>query len=196
MVTNHIRQGVVVYDDDERILLINPRISNMFGLGPSAVRIGSTLADYLSRIGAAVGWSPDRIEAILRNHRIWAKEGKPRCFDHNFDDGKVLEIGFHPLTQGGALLTFSDVSHERSLEAASDRRQELTREAGAMLQKVANIAQQNRIIAFNARIEAARMGHEGRGLAVVADEVRDLSQQTSDVLHDISRIIDASLASI
>lgn len=193
---NRVSQGVVIYDAAESIVLINPHISGIFGFEPSAVNVGSTLGEYLNRIGAAVGWSEDRIRSVLENHRAWARQGQPRSFDHNFDDGKVLEIGFYPMADGGALLTFTDVSHERRIKAASDRREELTREAGSMLQKVADISRQNRIVAFNARIEAARMGHEGRGLAVVADEVRDLAQQTSDVLGDISRIIDASLATM
>lgn len=196
LIATHICQGVVVYDADEAIVLINSQIAKIFGIEPSSVVVGSTLTHYLDRIGAAVGWREDRIKAVLANHREWARQGKPRSFDHNFDDGKVLEISFHPLAGGGALLTFSDVSHQRSLKAAGNRREELTREAGLMLQKVASISKQNRIVAFNARIEAARMGDNGRGLAVVADEVRDLSQQTSDVLRDIRRIIDASLATI
>lgn len=196
LVAGRIRQGVVVYDADECIMLINPHIAEIFGFEPSAVCVGSTLTEYLDQIGAAVGWPEHRIKAILENHRAWAAQGEQRSFDHNFDDGKVVEIGFHPLPGGGTLLTFSDVGHERRVTAAANRREELTREASFMLQKVASISQQNRIVAFNVRIEAARMGHEGRGLAVVADEVRDLSRQTSEVLRDVSRIIDASLATI
>lgn len=115
-------------------------------------------------------------------------------FDHHFDDGKVFEVTFSPVEQGVCVLTFVDVTHARNLERAGSRRVELTKQAGAMLERVANISAQNRIVAFNASVEAARVGSSGRGFAVVADEVRSLSGQMSEVLADMRRIIDASLA--
>ncbi len=193
LVTTHVRQGIVVYDAREKVLLINSRVSEIFGFPYSAVSTGSTLSGYLACVGKAVGWSTDQTTNVIQNHRKWAEEGKSRCFDHNFEDGKVLEIGFSPIERGGAVLTFTDVTQERNLQTVTERRETLTREAAMMLERVGSIATQHRIVAFNARIEAARIGDDGRGLIVVADEVRDLSRQMSDVLHDISRIIDASL---
>ncbi|KQM85327.1 hypothetical protein ASE67_12930 [Sphingomonas sp. Leaf23] len=193
LVTNHMRHGIVVYDAEERIVLINRHVSRIVGFPEAAVSVGSTLRDYLTCSAKVVGWSPERLEGVIDNHRLWARTGQPRQFDHHFDDGKIFEISFTPLGQGGAVLTFADVSHERHLHRIGDRRESLTREAGTMLRRVAEIAAQNRVVAFNASIEAARIGEGGRAFAVVADEVRSLSRQTSDVLHDISHVIEESL---
>jgi len=193
VVMNHMRHGIVVYDDAERILANNRHVSSIFGFAESAITIGATLSEYLARIGDAVGWSPERIAGVIDNHRMWARAGEPRQLDHHFDSGRIFEISFIPLDQGGAVLTFADVSHERRLHSVGERRETLTREAGTMLRRVAEIAAQNRVVAFNASIEAARIGERGQAFAVVADEVRHLSRETSDVLHDINRVIEESL---
>jgi hypothetical protein len=140
-----------------------------------------------------VGWHEDRKKVILDNHRQWAREGARRHFDHHFDDGKVLEITYHPQPDGGAVLTFVDVTHERNLKRVNERRDDLTRQTAAMLERVGRIAANTRLVALNASIEAARLGGEGLGFAVVAQEVRDLSVETSDALVEISRINQSSL---
>lgn len=194
IVVAYMRHGIVIYDRDERIRLINPCVSTIFDLGRTAIAAGDTLTDYIERIGERVGWPAERRAAIVRNHRLWAEERCSRTFDHHFDDGKILEIGFHPLREGGAVLTFVDATHERNLRGASVRRDGLAREARAMLDKVGRIASDTRLVALNASIEAARLGSQGRSFAVVAEEVRGLSRQTSDVLVEIGRINEASLS--
>lgn len=192
-VMEHLRHGIVVYDGDERICLINHYVSSIFGIPETAVTIGSTLADYIDRVGDVVGWSQERKASIVENHRSWAREGSKRRFDHNFDDGTVFEITFHPHADGGATMTYLDVSHERQLRRVSAMRDDLARQAQAMLERVGRIAANTRLVALNARIEAARLGSQGHGFAVVADEVRNLSLETSDVLVEIGRINEASL---
>lgn len=193
LVANHMRHGIVVYDAAERIVLINRHVSRIVGFPESAITAGSTLPEYLACSGKVFGWTPTQLETVIETHRLWAKAGEPCQLDHHFEDGRIFEISFIPLDQGGAVLTFADVSHERHLHSVSERRETLTREAGTMLRRVAEIAAQNRVVAFNASIEAARIGERGQAFAVVADEVRHLSRQTSDVLHDINHVIEESL---
>ncbi|WCP71942.1 PAS-domain containing protein [Sphingomonas hankookensis] len=193
LVMNHMRHGMLVYDAAERIVPMNAHVGRMLGFAGSAIGPGASLPEYLAHVGAAVGWSPDRVAGVVENHRAWRRAGEVRHFDHHFDDGTILEICFTPVDQGGAILTYVDVTHTRHLTKVSERRENLTREAGTLLHRVADIAAQKRVVAFNARIEAARIGEGGRAFAVVADEIRHLSRQTSDVLHHINHVIDESL---
>jgi DNA-binding LacI/PurR family transcriptional regulator len=78
----------------------------------------------------------------------------------------------------------------QSILALSERTQQI----GEIISAVEDIADQSRMLALNASIEAARAGNEGRGFAVVAREMRHLAGQSreattkvSDILNEIQR---------
>lgn len=72
----------------------------------------------------------------------------------------------------------------KELGAASQR-------IDAAVKTIATIAWQTKLLAFNARIEAAKAGEAGRGFEVVAQEVKNLAQQTASATETISREIGA-----
>jgi methyl-accepting chemotaxis protein len=59
-------------------------------------------------------------------------------------------------------------------------------EVGNIIRSVNGIAEQSKILAVNASIEAAKAGEYGSGFAVVAQEVKDLAQQSKDATKEIT----------
>lgn len=60
-----------------------------------------------------------------------------------------------------------------------------------MVDGIAGIAEQIKLLSVNASIEAARAGEWGEGFAVVAGEVRKLAGETEEMVDDIQNIIGA-----
>jgi methyl-accepting chemotaxis protein len=66
---------------------------------------------------------------------------------------------------------------------------ERTKQIGEIINTVNAIADQSKLLALNASIEAARAGDEGRGFAVVAAEVRQLAEQSREATARIGEIL-------
>ncbi|MGN7614356.1 protoglobin domain-containing protein [Magnetococcales bacterium HHB-1] len=67
---------------------------------------------------------------------------------------------------------------------------EQTQKIGEITSAVNNLAQQSKMLALNASIEAAKAGEAGKGFAVVADEVKILAEQSHQFTVQVHRILE------
>jgi len=65
-----------------------------------------------------------------------------------------------------------------------------TQQIGAITAVVTNLAQQSKMLALNASIEAAKAGEAGKGFAVVAAEVKNLAEQSELSTSQVQQILE------
>lgn len=61
---------------------------------------------------------------------------------------------------------------------------------GGIIATVEDVAEQSRLLAVNASIEAVKAGEHGKGFAVVAQEVRNLAEQSKEATVKVRNILD------
>lgn len=66
-----------------------------------------------------------------------------------------------------------------------------TQQIGEITSVVNNLAQQSKMLALNASIEAAKAGEAGKGFAVVAIEVKNLAEQSEQATTQVQKILES-----
>ena len=67
---------------------------------------------------------------------------------------------------------------------------EQNRKVGEITASVNNLAQQSKMLAVNASIEAAKAGEAGKGFAVVAEEMGNLAEQSEEATQQVRGVLD------
>lgn len=110
---DNMSEGLVMYDEQERLVMCNRRYAEIYRLPPELARVGTPFAALLAywsdiglldgadnrrkRTAAAVTEGPSRIELALR-------------------DGRIIELNERPLPEGGWVATHEDITERRRAE--------------------------------------------------------------------------------
>ena len=114
---DRIRQGLCVYDAEQRLMLFNRRYAEMYGLDPGQLRLGMALRDVVDMRYAA-GTGPDMSDEEYKGWRERINLGN-RVTDTEVTlrNGRVHAIHHEPTLGGGYVATFDDVTERRRAEA-------------------------------------------------------------------------------
>ena len=114
---DRIKQGLCVFDEEQRLRLFNRRYAEMYDLKPSQLLLGMTLRDVVDlRYAAGTGPGMKPEEYALWRDRIGIAD---RTVDTEVTlrDGRVHAIHHEPTLGGGWVATFEDVTERRRAEA-------------------------------------------------------------------------------
>ena len=114
-VLNNMSQGVLMFDQETRLIFCNQRYIELYGLSPEVVKSGCLLRDLLEHRMELGSFSGDVDEYISRL-KDGISEGKTFNQVVNLPDGRAFSVVNKPLTGGGWLATHEDVTERQRSE--------------------------------------------------------------------------------
>ncbi|KIU33297.1 deubiquitinase [Methylobacterium radiotolerans] len=110
-------QGLCLYDGQSRLMVVNRRYSEIYGLPPGAVVPGMTALEVLSASLAAGNHPGCDLEALLRQQRDAFSNGAWQTHFQELSNGRIVAIDRREAADGGFVATYEDVTERRRAEA-------------------------------------------------------------------------------
>lgn len=131
---NNMRQGILMFDPEGRLVLYNQRLLQLYHLSPDAVKLGCTLSDLLRlrKVAGTFKGDPDKYVAKLVTadgsftddpDRHMAKiydKGKVETKEMELPDGRIISITNQSMPGRGWVSTHEDITERRRVEAQID----------------------------------------------------------------------------
>lgn len=118
---DHVRQGIAVYDKDQRLICWNRQFGEILDLPPELTRIGITLEEIVRCSAEQGALGPGPIETLVRERlEHYVSESEP--FLKRFADrGMVVEVRTNRMPDGGIVTTATDITASVAAAEALER---------------------------------------------------------------------------
>jgi diguanylate cyclase (GGDEF)-like protein len=112
----NMSQGLCVYDSDARLKIANARFRDTYNLSEDQIPIGTTIDTVLSILDSFV---QDISQSAIERRTIRARIAARVVFaqQHELKDGRVIAYSHRPISDGGWVLTYEDVTERHRSEA-------------------------------------------------------------------------------
>src|SRR5262249_15858979 len=123
---HNLSLGIVIFNDQRRVVFCNRRYMQMYGLSPEQVKPGtptSALIQHRLNIGL-------KVRGVLEDY-IRERVGRDIALDttvQDFTDGRIIAYTVRPLPDGGGIATHEDITEREGLHAQLKQQYELVSE--------------------------------------------------------------------
>ena len=112
----NMSQGLLMYDADGRLIVRNQRILELYGVSAADMPLGMGLRELLERLVHLGIYAPIDIDSEVAKTEARLRAGLTRSTPRQLADGRTLMIASRPLSGGGWVATFDDVTESRLVE--------------------------------------------------------------------------------
>ncbi|WP_425098343.1 methyl-accepting chemotaxis protein [Tropicibacter sp. S64] len=174
-------------DTEDRL---NALTRNATSLGRETVDIGGFLGDLDARCQAQI----DGLTHV-REHTAALSSTSAAMLEAAMRMSLAADDAMARVRDSTALLSENGEQSQslaewvRAIHAQGPDVEEMLRAVQLSNSEIADISWQVKLLAVNAKIEAARAGQAGKGFSIVADAVNELSQKTSNAAETISATV-------
>ena len=211
-------QGLAMLDSEHRTIVCNHRYLELYGFTEEQAQPGTELAELVRAFHSREGKSEAEVQRMV-DWRLGIASGRSETTDVEFlGSGKVIDIRHRPLSDGGSLATYEDITERyRAQEQLRQAKEEAEVANRAKSDFLANISHElrtplNAIIGFSDILEsemfgalgdrryrgyAHDIGESGRHLLSLINDILDLSKVEAGkyVLHEEAIDVGAAIES-
>jgi PAS domain S-box-containing protein len=114
---DHLHEAISIIDKDLRLRVWNQRFIELLDFPPELIQAGLPFAE-LMRYNARRGeYGPGDPEALTEERVRLAERFESHCFERTRPNGTVLEIRGEPITGGGFITVYEDITARKRTEA-------------------------------------------------------------------------------
>lgn len=110
---SNMSNGLVMVAGNGTVRLFNARVLDLLGLMPADMKVGMTVDQFVGNIGFRQHWDLSETQRVIADIRSWLERKANTHIEHHFNNGTILSISCHPMPDGGAILTYDDVTEAR-----------------------------------------------------------------------------------
>ena len=113
---NNMSHGLLMTDADDRLIVFNARLLELFGLSPSAIAPGMTTAECFRAIAASGRFTSGIVSSIRSKQEDLSTCRRTGTFVISEQGGRALAVSQKPLDDGGWVATYEDVTEQQLAE--------------------------------------------------------------------------------
>ena len=114
---DNMSQGLCLYDSEYRLMVVNRRYCEIYGLPPGSIVAGMSAHDVLSRCIEAGNHPGRNLGDLVREETEAFGRLENRTFLQELGDGRIVSIEKRATADGGFVATYEDVTERRHAEA-------------------------------------------------------------------------------
>jgi len=113
----NMSQGLCLYDADQRLKVVNRRFCDIFNITPEDLRPGIDVSRVIEFSVASGNYPAQTVEALVEEERELFREGGNSTRLQQLSGGRYVEITRQPISEGGWVATYEDVTERKRAEA-------------------------------------------------------------------------------
>ena len=108
---NLIKQGISIYDEELRLVVVNRRFKAMFSLPDKLVQLGSHFEDTIRYLAVKGEYGEiDDVDIFIAERVEQAKAFQPHYIERKRANGTTVSVEGGPLRQGGWVAVYTDIT--------------------------------------------------------------------------------------
>jgi diguanylate cyclase (GGDEF)-like protein/PAS domain S-box-containing protein len=113
----HMAHGLCAYDQELRLIVVNRRYLEMYGLTENDAKPGTSLLDLMSRsVALGIHRPGTTAEEMYQDFKQRLIENKEPVLRRFLSDGRVIAVRHRPMASGGWVGTYEDITERHRAE--------------------------------------------------------------------------------